>query len=294
MSTVLIVDDSVMERELAGKMLQRLSGVSVAFAGDGMEAVAAIAASPPDLVVTDLQMPRMGGLELVTALRQSHPAIPVVLVTGFGSESIASDALHAGAASYVPKRNLARDLAPTVARTLELLHAPSVDAGARAFLVDTRHRFVLENDPAQLPPFIASLAAEARSRGVCTESESMMLSLALNEALSNALEHGNLEVDSVLREDGMDRYTAEIERRRHISPYDERRIHVDVCLTDEDATYVIRDGGAGFDHADLPDPTDPANLLKASGRGLLLMQTFMDDVQLNERGNEITLVKRRT
>jgi anti-sigma regulatory factor (Ser/Thr protein kinase) len=56
----------------------------------------------------------------------------------------------------------------------------------------------------------------------------------------------------------------------------------------------MRDEGPGFDPKELPDPTDPENLLKLSGRGILLMRTFMDDVKFNDRGNEVTMVKRRS
>ena len=57
---------------------------------------------------------------------------------------------------------------------------------------------------------------------------------------------------------------------------------------------MVRDEGLGFDPSLLPDPTDPANLGKVSGRGLLLIQTFMDHVEHNATGNEITMVKRRS
>ena len=57
--------------------------------------------------------------------------------------------------------------------------------------------------------------------------------------------------------------------------------------------FVIRDEGPGFDVTTLPDPTDPENLLKPSGRGLLLIRTFMDEATHNATGNEITLVRRR-
>ena len=55
----------------------------------------------------------------------------------------------------------------------------------------------------------------------------------------------------------------------------------------------MRDEGRGFDYHGLPDPCDPENLTKASGRGVLLIRTFMDDVSFNERGNEITMVIKR-
>jgi anti-sigma regulatory factor (Ser/Thr protein kinase) len=59
------------------------------------------------------------------------------------------------------------------------------------------------------------------------------------------------------------------------------------------AVFVIRDEGPGFDVATVPDPTDPENFTKPSGRGLLLIRTFMDEVKHNAAGNEITLVRRR-
>lgn len=293
MSTVLVVDDSEIEREIAGTLLGRLSSVTVEFASDGNAALAAIAASAPEIVITDLHMPGMGGLELVTALRHSHPGIPVILMTAFGSEETAADALRQGAASYVPKVNLARDLAPTVARTLELWRAAGTDEVVQEMLVETRRHFVLENDPDLVAPLVASLAEDVQQYWGCESQESMLISVALHEAVSNALHHGNLEVDSALREDGMDRYLEAIEVRRRTSPYAERRIHVETRLTRDRATFVIRDDGPGFDRASIPDPTDPANLLKASGRGLVLMQTFMDEVQINDVGNEVTLVKHR-
>ena len=57
-------------------------------------------------------------------------------------------------------------------------------------------------------------------------------------------------------------------------------------------TYVIRDEGVGFDTSQLPDPTRPDTMLKAQGRGLFLIQAFMDEVEHNAAGNEIRLTKR--
>ena len=77
------------------------------------------------------------------------------------------------------------------------------------------------------------------------------------------------------------------------SPYRERRVRVCERLDPDAVTYVIRDEGKGFDLSTVPDPTNPDNLLKASGRGLMLIKTFMDEVTFNGVGNEITMVKRR-
>jgi anti-sigma regulatory factor (Ser/Thr protein kinase) len=82
--------------------------------------------------------------------------------------------------------------------------------------------------------------------------------------------------------------------RRSQEQYRNRLVHVRARLTSEEAVITLKDQGPGFDPKVLPDPTDPENIGKISGRGLLLIRTFMDDVYFNETGNEITLIKRRS
>ena len=81
--------------------------------------------------------------------------------------------------------------------------------------------------------------------------------------------------------------------RRQQQPYCGRRVFIGAEETRSGVTYSIRDEGPGFDPSTLSDPTDPSNLEKLSGRGLLLIRTFMDEVHHNPTGNEITMVKRR-
>ena len=56
--------------------------------------------------------------------------------------------------------------------------------------------------------------------------------------------------------------------------------------------YVVNDQGPGFDPSTLPDPTDPSNLERIGGRGLMLIRTFMDRVEFNDSGNQITMSNR--
>src|ERR1700722_12294030 len=116
MPTILVVDDSATERHLAGGLLEKRhglteldkrTGLKVIFASNGREALASIQQSLPDLVLTDLQMPEMNGLELVEEVRNKYSSLPIILMTGQGSEDIAVAALQRGATSYVPKKNLA-------------------------------------------------------------------------------------------------------------------------------------------------------------------------------------------
>jgi anti-sigma regulatory factor (Ser/Thr protein kinase) len=116
---------------------------------------------------------------------------------------------------------------------------------------------------------------------------------ALTEALTNAIDHGNLELDSALREkDGRAYRQLGIERSKQ-QPFSRRRVYVTSQINESQATIIVRDDGPGFDPRTLPDPTDPENLLKPSGRGVMLIRTFMDAVAFNDKGNEVTMTKRR-
>ena len=109
MAKILVVDDSAVDRRFVGGLLKRQAEYSVEFAEDGSDALTKMRQQVPDVIVTDLQMPNRNGLELVSAVRMHHPGVPVILMTGHGSEGLAVEALHRGAASYVPKPQLAEE-----------------------------------------------------------------------------------------------------------------------------------------------------------------------------------------
>jgi CheY-like chemotaxis protein/anti-sigma regulatory factor (Ser/Thr protein kinase) len=296
-----MTDDSPVDRQLAGKLLSRrpitpdlehrITLVPV-YAENGKEALEAVEREKPEAVVTDMQMPEMGGLELVLEMRAKHPLIPVILMTAHGSEEVAAQALQSGAASYVPKKNLANDLLDTVESVLAAAQAKRAHRKLMGHVAKMESQFVLTNDPALIPPLVGHLKANLADVTGCDDTTVLRVSVALREALLNAMEHGNLELDSALREQDGDAYHRLGQERRRQAPYKDRRVRVLARETPREATYVIRDEGPGFDPSKLPDPRDPANLEKTSGRGLLLIQTFMTEVRHNQQGNEITIIRR--
>jgi anti-sigma regulatory factor (Ser/Thr protein kinase) len=129
--------------------------------------------------------------------------------------------------------------------------------------------------------------------GVCDRHSATRVGIALEEALLNAIYHGNLEISSELKKNGDEPFHALARERRAQEPYAARRVRVVSRVSPKKATFVVTDEGPGFDVSKLPDPTDPENLDKPSGRGLLLMRTFMDDVRYNATGNRVTMTKLR-
>ena len=291
MPIVLIVDDSPVDRRVVGGLLEKCRNMTLQYAGDGAEALAQMELLTPNLVVTDLMMPNVDGLQLVAAVAKKYPRVPIVLMTGQGSEEIASRALRTGASSYVPKRSLAQLLPDTVESLLELSIASQTQEILLGRMVRNDCSFVLENDLLMIPPLVRYLHSCLRSVGSHDDSSGIRVSVALEEALNNAMYHGNLELNSELRENPQV-YRETIADRRNRSPYRDRCVYVDAHFTRQDASFTIRDEGPGFDPSTLPDPTDPANLERISGRGVMLMRTFMDQVEYNHSGNSVTLIKR--
>jgi serine/threonine-protein kinase RsbW len=99
-----------------------------------------------------------------------------------------------------------------------------------------------------------------------SEGDLFALKLALEEALVNAVKHGN-----------------------QLDPNRTVRVHYRVC--DQRADITVEDQGTGFNPAELPDPTACENLERCSGRGILLMRAYMSSVVFNPQGNKVTLTK---
>ena len=292
MTSVLVVDDSAVDLRLVGKLLGHDADLEVEYAVHGADALAKMACSHFDLIVTDLVMPVMDGLELVSAVKKKYPLLPIILITAQGNEEIAVQALQLGAASYVPKRRLAESLLDTVREVLVLSGHKRRQTKLMGCLTRSECSFVLENDPGLIAPLATHLQDEAVRIGLCDEAEGTRLGVALEEALKNALYCGNLEIGQKLREKDKTAYDALVARRRGEPPYRDRRIHVDAKLSPRRATFVVRDDGPGFDTAVSPDPADRESLEKTGGRGVLLMRSFMDEVVYNDVGNAVTLIKR--
>lgn len=287
---VLVVDDSPIDRRLAAGLLAK-GGFATSLAENGFAALSAMEKERPDLVVTDLAMPEMDGLLLVEAIRARYPEVPVILMTAHGSEDIAVRALQRGAASFVPKRELARSLAATALSILSIRSRDGAPASARSGAAPAC--WELGNDLAEIAPVVGSLESRLARSGLCDETGRIQVSVALREALANAMLHGNLGLSSQLKEDDPTAHDALLRERRTASPYRERRVRVSASETRDEVTFVVSDDGPGFDPSTLPDPTDPANLERTTGRGLFLIRTFMDDVAHSDGGRTITMRKRR-
>lgn len=292
MSSVLVVDDSAVDRRIVRGLLERAGDFAVTEAVDGEDALVKLAERAPDVVITDLIMPRRDGFGLVAAIKDDYPSVPVVLITGRGSEDVAARALQHGAASYVPKAALADDLVPTVARVLSASREDRTHARLMHYVNHSRLDFSLRNDLALIHSAVNLLQLMLRCLPLHDEIERLRVGIAVEEALKNAYLHGNLEIGGGEPRPRRDEYLALAQSRVYEAPFRDRRIQLSCDISREQATFRIRDEGPGFD----PQPWLHAGALsdqnESAVRGISLMRTIMDEVRYNPDGNEVTLVKR--
>lgn len=292
MTNIIVVDDSTTDRIRIAGLLKLRSDWKIQTAANATEALEAIRRQPVDLVLTDLQMPEINGLELLETISQEFPSIPVMVITGMGSEELAVQTMKSGAAQYVCKTDPPSLIRESIDKVLLAKADLAIHKSVMGRMLSDSYRFQLQTDTSMMSGMSRFLGGKAGAIGICSEAELPRLIIAMEEALLNACLHGNLELESTLKEEDGSKFEALAAERSSSSPWKDRIVTVDASFSPYQMTIKIKDEGKGFDPSALPDPTDPENLLKPHGRGVMMMRLFLDEVKWNDAGNEVTLLKK--
>ncbi len=300
MPTILIVDDTPVDSHLLEAILRKdPANDAIAKAGNGMEALEKLHAigEEIDLVITDLNMPEMNGLELVMRMQTIYPEIPVILTTAHGSEQLAVQALQQGAACYVPKSLIAERLVPTVQQVRALGVAEKNYERLTDCMRTAEFTFELANDPALFERLVEMLQQICGSLRLCEDSSQVRLGMALEGAFFSACYRGNLELtlDEIDQlQLGKPEALALVESRRIADPYRERTVRIAARMSSDRAEFEVAFDGPGIDPSTIPDPNAANALDRIGNRGLVLMQAFMDEFEFDEASKTIKFAKNRT
>lgn len=163
-------------------------------------------------------------------------------------------------------------------------------------VVAARTHLRLPSRPDWIEAAVEYLRAHAVLCGACQESRSGKLMLALHEALSNAILHGNLELASELREQGDNAFAQALAARTADPLLSARVVDVLVDYDGERCQWVITDQGKGFDvdRVLARVTSDDPEVLLSSGRGILIMRTFLDEVKFEANGRRLLLTLLRS
>ncbi len=141
-----------------------------------------------------------------------------------------------------------------------------VDREPQVKYVHERIEFVFPSALSLIYSILNYLVKRVEKTGVVS-AESSNLFVALDEAFVNAVKHGN-KFDS------------------------KKLVRITADISSEEARFIVEDEGEGFDVNSIPDPTIEENLLKSSGRGVLIIKKIMDEAIYNEKGNRLEMVKK--
>ncbi|MGI9167093.1 MAG: ATP-binding protein [Pyrinomonadaceae bacterium] len=261
---ILIVDNNDELRAILEKVLGTL-GHAVVVTGEREEALAREDLDQFDLIISDLSedLGSPGTIEHpVGELQRKHLLVPIA---SNGSDQDVIKAFKMGAANFhrLPyNRDELREIVEqTLAHKLHYVDDPSLLP-----YIHEKIEFELPSDLSLMNGVLQYLLGRVAKLGLIKPERSNLF-IALDEAFVNAVKHGNKSDPTKLV-----RITAE--------------------LSPKEASFTVEDEGQGFNVQEIPDPCDPANLFKTSGRGVLLIYNIMDEVEYNAQGNRVKMVKR--
>jgi serine/threonine-protein kinase RsbW len=257
---ILIVDNNDELRVLLEQALGRL-GHEVIVTGERDKALRRDDLDSFDLIISDLSEAEVNG-EPISELHRKH------LVTPLGEQVSVPGVIKAfkmGAANYlrIPyNRDELRDIVEqTLAHKLRYVDDPTLFSH-----VHEKIEFELPSDLALMNGVLEYLQERVAKLGLIRPERSNLF-VALDEAFVNAVKHGNKNDPTKLL-----KITAE--------------------LSPKEAAFTVEDEGEGFDIREIPNPCDPGNLFRTSGRGVLLIYNIMDEVEYNAQGNRVKMIKR--
>jgi CheY-like chemotaxis protein len=261
---ILIVEGNAELRAVLADALSAL-GHEVVTAGDRSEAVERDDLEDFDLIISDLAEYSDSGVQIVSELKRKRLFVPVVVSSEEAQHAGIVKAFKLGAANYLRKPYDEDELSQIVEKTLGYKLRFVEDLKVLPY-VREHIEFELPSDLKLMDGVLHYLIQRVAALGVIKPDASNLFT-ALDEAFVNAVKHGNKHDHSKL-------------------------VRITADLSSKEARFTVEDEGEGFNVSDIPDPRDPENLFKTSGRGVLLIYNIMDEVAYNERGNRLTMVKR--
>ncbi len=290
---ILIVDDEEQIIDILRTNLEK-RGYVCEWAFNGVEALEKIVLSPPDLLVTDIKMPRMDGLELIEKIKSEGIEIPVVVITAFFDIDNAIKALRLGAVNFFKKPFDFQSIYDTVFKIEKLRATRKDQEKALDFLEGGEIRFVIPSNIDLIDGVSSYISERAADIGIVPHKQRFYTQLAIDEALSNAILHGNLNIKGKDSQSEKVIYRDDAYKERLAHPeLAAKKVFIEARLNSQMLEVSIEDQGDGFDHKAIPNPTDSENVFRYHGRGIFVMRNIMDEVIFNDLGNRITLKKYR-
>jgi CheY-like chemotaxis protein len=258
---ILIIDDAEEIRISLSQIVEQLD-VTPMTASNGLEALTLVQSEKIDLIITDLMMPEMDGLQFIVECRKLNHRIPIAVISGYGDIKNATFALTRGAFNFITKPFTLKDVENIIRKGLRLRE---LSLGTDRLLKNIRNRteLTIPSYTHLIPSATFYILKECQWRGIDNENVLNNISVCTDEILTNALIHGN-------------------------KGNPDKNISVILQFNPEKFTLTIQDEGDGFDVSTFSQQLMANQLEIPTKRGLFIVKYLTDEISFNNKGNEIT------
>ncbi len=287
---ILIVEDDYASRLFLESLLES-NGHEFRSAENGIEGLNIFEEYNPDIVLTDIKMPIMDGLELLEAIRDKNSDAIIVIITAFGSENYAIQALHLGANNYLKKPVSGQELLRLLKKYKAVISGKYSPESLPGKLINRTFSLEFKSEFGKIPKIVDKIMIESAIE--IDNSEKVNIELGLVELITNAVEHGNLGISYIEKQHALDEGNLSelFNERIHDEKYKNRKIKVDFYTDEEKYQWTITDDGDGFNWKNIPDPTDQEHILELNGRGIFISKFLFDKIEYFGKGNIVSATK---
>jgi DNA-binding response OmpR family regulator len=287
---VLVVED---DETVRGFLLDvvAMEGHEGIGAVDGREGLDVCRKNEPHVIITDIEMPELNGLEMLEKIRRFDNESIGIIVTGHGNEEYAIQALRLGAHNYLKKPVRHTELISLLRKYDSVIRTRTIAAAVPGITVN--HACTMKFDNCletvdKVVDYLVSQAGEHLSR-----KSRLSVHLALLELLVNSMEHGNLEITFEEKARALENNTLQAlrDQRRNDPNLSSRKVTVEFKSDDTGCEWVIADEGRGFDWRTVPNPLERGNLMSHNGRGIAISRRHFDEFEYVGSGNVVRAKK---
>jgi len=291
---ILVVEDDPSIRSFLTTLLEK-SSYDVLTASNGREGLEAYRQARPDIILTDISMPDMTGLQMLAKIRNEDDRVIAIIMTGYGTNENAIEALKLRANNFLCKPIKGQDLLALLKKYEKMVQHQNTSKIPLGEILVKSLTITFKSDLEAVPAIATKLVSETEN--AIPKEYRLGIHLGLAELLSNAIQHGNLGISyheklnvfETAGDAGIERLICERMKDPAIAA---RKVKVDFYMDPKQCEWIITDEGPGFNWTLMETPGRETDFSKVDGRGVFLSRLQFDHLEFMDSGNKVRAVKR--
>ncbi len=287
---ILFLDDEEMIRDLFREIFGIIHDLTLT--GSAEEALEVCKDKSFDLIITDVRLPKMSGIDFISRLRDKEINTPFIVITGNQDIEISIRALRLGAVDFFIKPFRMDAIRHSLQKFENLfIFSQELISKNHFQLTHSKQNFAIKPSLKNLNQYV-NLVMRSISLipGIHTD-DILSIKLALYELLGNAIEHGFAGISYEHKASLLSSDVDYVDHVDQICSNINECVLLEIGFEDQKVYVSLKDRGAGFDPSKVPDPVTDPNASYLSGRGIFLARMNVDKLVYNDIGNEVSFSK---